>query len=275
MALTNTYTTGGTFPAADANALATAVNAKNQIGTFSALPAAGNLDAIYYCTDNDTIYHDNGSVWQKIRVAGDSCDAMGDVPSSSWTAVNMQSGASWAADKDAMLFTVPSTGSSDAWQYQYRSYPTPPFTLTAYIDVAFTGQTIPSATSAKFGIVTSDGTKLIAVGPQFFNGSPSSPFLANGWSVGGMKFNSTTSFSAAYNTNLWPVTFAGRLPRWYRYTDDGTNITWKYSLNGIDWVTVGTEARTTFLTPSRIGVAANNFTGDAALLRVRSWNGVA
>lgn len=274
MALTNTYTTGATFPAADANAIATAVNTKNQVGTFSGRPAAGNLDAIYYCKDNDTIYHDTGSAWEKISISGESSSAMGDVPTSGWTAVNMQSGASWASDKDAMLFTVPTIGSGNNWQYQYRTYPTPPFTLTTYIDAVMTQQANPGASSsAFFGIVVSDGTKLITHGPGFVN-TAGAPWMVAGWDAATIKWTNATTYNASYNTYNFSVGFIGALPKWYRYIDDNTNITWQYSLNGIDWVTVGAEARTTFLTPSRIGVGASNFTGNSALARFRSWNGV-
>lgn len=253
----------------------TLTHAAPAAGVYSSRPSAGNAGALYFSQDNDTLYRDNGSSWDKIRIGGDSCDAMGDVPSSGWTAVNMQSGASFSADKDAMLFTVPSTGSADTWQYQYRSYPTPPFTLTAEIETLFKANTITANTQAAFGLLVDDGTKLIEFGAKWVNlSSLSTPWLANGWSVGGWKWNSTTAYNGAYS-NFWPLNFIGAKPKWFRLTDDATNLIWQYSLNGIDWATVITEARTAFLTPSRIGLAATNYTGNAAVIRVRSWNGVA
>lgn len=275
MTLPANWTAGQQFTASAENSVETAVNANTNArpanGTYASRPAAGNSGKLYFATDNNTMYQDNGSAWVKVRIGSDSCSAMGDVPTTGWTAVNMQSGASFTADKDAMLFTVPGSNSGAAlWQYQYRTYPTPPFTLTAYIDVAWA--TINESPWGSAGIVTSDGTKIIGAGPQGnSNGTGSSQI---GWNVWVGKFNNTTTYSTSYGS--WPYNrFGATMPKWFRYTDDNTNVTWAASVNGIDWETMGTESRTSFLTPTRIGVGGTNGTASNILMRIRSWNGVA
>lgn len=263
--------------AAYLNALGTAVNNSTHAtalgGTLGSRPAAaaGNTGAFYFCTSNGVLYKSTGSAWVKHEIISEAPSAFGDVPTTGWTGVNMQTGASWAADNDAMLFTVPTIGSTDNFQYQYITYPTAPFTLTARLEVSFQTQTVPGSVAALFGICISDGTKLIEVGPAFRNGTPATPWLDSGWHLFPGSWTNLTTYSATYNSNAWPLAFLGQIPKWYRLADNATNRTWSYSFNGIDWVPIATESRTAFLTPTRIGVAGNNYSGNGALLRVSSW----
>lgn len=246
----------------------------SQNGTFSARPAANTVTAgtLYFCTDTDAVYQSDGTNWTKVRIGGAAGPTMADPPTSGWTAVNMQSEASFAQDKDGMLFTVPVNGSGGPiWQYQYRDYPTPPFTLTVNIDVTMSGYSTDPG--ADFGIVVSDGTKLIVVGPALNRDSGGAG--SSGWGVGALRLTSVTAASTVYQRAA--LKYFGTLPKWYRYTDDGTNISLKCAVNGIDWVPLlASEARTAFMTPTRIGVGGSNDAsgGGPVLMRIRSWNGV-
>lgn len=244
------------------------IYARTQYGTRSAMPAAAasNSGATYFCTDCDAVYKSDGSAWAKIRVGGTSGPAMAEPPTSGWTAVNMLAGSSFSNDKDGMLFTVASTGSGGNYEYQYRAYPTPPFTLTTYLDAA----TDPSGpTWAQCGILISDGTKLITLGPTTGLSSTGTP--AVGQYINGIKFTNLTTFSTVMCSFSMPL-FG--FPKWYRVTDNGTNLIWECSVNGIDWMTLFSEGRTAFLTPSRIGIGATNYSGKTMLGRLRSWHGV-
>lgn len=248
--------------------------ARTQYGARSAMPAAAasNSGATYFCTDCDAVYESNGSAWTKIRVGGQlASSALADPPTSGWTAVNMQTGWTWAADKDSMLFTAPSVGSGVNWGYQYRAYPTPPFTLTACLEQMVSAT--PAATSeANAGLVISDGTKIIAFGP-FAISSASAPFGDTTSFATAIKYSSATVYNSAYFAT--PSKILGGIPKWFRFTDNGTNIILEYSMNGTDWFTAVNEARTAFLTPTRIGIGANNYSGARLFSRLRSWNGVA
>lgn len=71
------------------------------------------------------------------------------------------------------------------------------------------------------------------------------------------------------------VTFG--TPKWFKVTDDGTNLTYYVSHNGIDWLQIGQEARGTFFTtaPDQVGVGFDQcynstYAGAVSLL---SWSG--
>lgn len=255
------------------NGIGIAINANTHArplyGAFTDRPAATDVTAgtPYFCSDNNVLYRSDGTNWIKVRIGADSCGAMGNVPTTGWTAVNMQAGASWAADKDDMLFTIPSTGTSAKLQYQYRAYPTPPFSLTTLMDFTMAGDGGAStAAAAEAGIVISDGTKSIFFGAQLqFN--PQASNALTYWVAKVANYSTNTSRTA--------VNAAVDRPKWLRFTDDGTNLTYRFSNNGVDWTTVSAGARTAFLTPARIGVGGSNYYGFSMLMRVRSWDGVA
>ncbi|OBE98989.1 hypothetical protein [Mycobacterium sp. 852002-10029_SCH5224772] len=265
------------FYAYDAKQHADAINANTHArpssDTYANRPAAvsTNQGAIYFCTDNGVTYRSNGTNWVKVRIS-DSCDTMVDVPTTGWTAAGMPVGGSWASDKDAMLLTMPVQAS---WAYQHRAYPTPPFTLTTYLGVV-PGTFLGGTQSVYTGIVISDGTKLITLGPAWSNPAAGSPWPdTRGIYAAAAKWSSASALSGAMQTNYAPVSQLGKLPNWYRIADDGTNRSVQWSLDGIDWYTYQSEARNTFLTATRIGIGAYNNGNEAVSMRVRSWNGVA
>lgn len=277
--LSTSYADGDTIHATDIDAWTAAINAnthtKTLYGAFSSRPTFGNVGCRYICTDIGAEYIDTGTAWVKIHVGGVPTGLLADPPSSGWTAVNMLTGVTWAQDKDSMLFTVAANGSGHNWQYQYRSYPGSSFTLTAYLDVDWAANSAPSGSAfMATGLVVSDGTKLITHGPMWLNQTTAPASGVTGWAMATTKWTGVAALSAVYNTTAYPLQWISQLPNWYRLIDNGTNLTWQYSLNGVDWTTTVQEARTTFLTPSRVGVGADNLLGNTALVRLRSWQGV-
>lgn len=248
--------------------------ARPQLNAYASLPtpAAGNTGVLYFPNDVDDLYRSDGSAWTKARIGGGAGPSMADPPSSGWTAVNMQTGWTWASNKDSMLFTAPTIGAGQNIGYQYRTYPTPPFTLTTYLDHVMAAPTIGASSWAASGIVISDGTKVIQFGPGVAN-LGTAPFVGVGAYVLAFKHSNATTFAASASAPQ--TSWIGAMPKWFRVTDNNTNLKFEYSLNGLDWSTVLDEARTTFLTPTRIGIGVTNFSGATNLLRVRSWTGVA
>lgn len=251
-------------------------HARPKTGPFADRPAASDVTsgALYFCSDNSSLYQSNGTNWVKVLIGGRSSDAMGDVPTTGWTAVNMQTGASWVSDKDGMVFTIPSM-STHPVQYQYRAYPTPPFALTVNMDGFIAGNNTPSSnTSAIGGICISDGTKFILFGQGLVVQTVGTSLSTQGsWATAVSEIPNYTANASTGKT--WPINLLGGVPEWFRLSDNGTNLIYQYSFNGVDWLTLFSEARTAFLTPSRIGVGGSNFFGVDFLLRVRSWHGVA
>lgn len=98
-----------------------------------------------------------------------------------------------------------------------------------------------------------DGTKLVMC--DLFAVSGASRFV-------GVNFNSVSSFNGNITLatglvtgggNLWP----SGIPTWWRLADDSTNWTCDISHDGQFWLNVFTEAHNTFLTATKLLVAAD------------------
>jgi hypothetical protein len=245
-------------------------------GTYASRPAAGIPNRVYYCTDCDALYQDNGTSWVKIRLGGVGGPPMADPPTTGWTSVNMGT-ATWVSDKDGMVLTAPSRSMSIG--YVYRAYPVGAFSLVTnfYVDLANT-TVLPSAGNWwRCGLVISDGTKLETFGPGLYNATSfAAPWYALSQSVTGDQWANTSTYSAAMETWFPPLYWIGAMPQWWRYRYDGTTTHYfEWSINGIDWHTYHQEARTAYLTPTQIGVYYCNLAGYNLILRLRSWSGVA
>lgn len=78
-----------------------------------------------------------------------------------------------------------------------------------------------------------------------------------GTKVTGLKFASPTASSTAFlNFDNWS---GGAGVCWFQIEDDNTDLIFKFSADGVNFVTLGQEARLTFLTPDEIGFSINNF----------------
>lgn len=109
----------------------------------------------------------------------------------------------------------------------------------------------PIANFVCLGLVLSDGTQIIAVGP-------------GSWFGGAIFINSetaTTFAGAGATQGSIQASMASALPPseyWLRVHDDRTNRVWSLSFDGLTWVDLLSEARTTFLTPTQIGFGGFN-----------------
>jgi hypothetical protein len=262
MALKNTWVTGETFAASDANNVATEILGINAAGVFASRPAAGHPGRTYDCTDNGNRYQDNGTSWDLTSVGGTGL--AGTPPASSGWSTTTLGSTTVAADKDCYLMSAPAQGATDTLRIQYRTLsPTSNYTATACLELGFAPFSGPHGFLA-----VGDGTKWVTIGISFESGGAT-------WFVS--YWNSSTSLNSRLFTGAASsiVTAIG-LPKWWRIKDDGTTRFYQFSSDGIDFSTVYSEGRTTTLTPTLIGWGMNpRDSGYTALLRLRSLTGVA
>jgi hypothetical protein len=256
-ALRTNFNAGENFTHDDANRVGINVNGATLTGTFSAMPTAGQPSRLYYCTDTDAVYRDDGSTWNRIRF-GLNGTTQPLPPTSGWS-TNTMGTSSVTADKDGYLLEAVGAGTgAEALRFHYRTYPATPFTATFYFDFNIR---LHDSSSAG-GIFISNGTRFVG-----FQAAQDKIYVS--------EYSNSTSFNANEfsNTNLLA---AYGLPHWMRFSDDGTNREYLLSSNGIDWISVYTSSRTTWLTPSQIGWAMNSraSSGSKSYGRLRSLSGV-
>lgn len=150
------------------------------------------------------------------------------------------------------ILSVPSAGASDAMRGIFETVPATPWEFTT----GPCSMTAPGggATSI-FGLFarSSGGGQMSGVGLQV--NSSNTPQLVV------VNFASSSAFSS------YPVQLPNVIPMagvYLRVKDDGTNLIFSYSLNGVVFRTVYTVGRAAFLTggPNQIGLALAAYNGD-------------
>ena len=256
VALKSTWVTGDLFYATDANQVANNVNGVTLSGTYASMPAAGQPARLYFCTDCDAVYQDNGTAWQRVAF-GQGGTTQG-LPTSGWS-TNSMGTSSVAASLDGYLMTQVGTGSGTQLRAHYRTLsPTSNYTATFYID--WTGFAVANWNT---GLLLSDGTKFILFG-------------INGSAIWIGEYNSSTSYNSAPFSSTTAYGLYGDA-KWWRIVDDSTNLYFQVSLNGIDFVTLYQMGRTSFLTATQIGWGADvsgGATTQTQYGRLRSLSGV-
>ena len=255
MALKNTWTTGESVTATDLNNTANEILGINARGVYASLPTVGHPSRTYFCTDNGNTYYDNGTTWEIISVGGSGIPGV-EPSTSGWTAGTLGT-AAVGADKGGRLFTGPSGNGTDL-RVEYRTLVSGSnFTATAHIDLTAVGSNFITA-----GLILRNAAgNIIHLGPAY----------NSGWAFRVGKFTSVTTYSADYNSPILGAYPQG-VPNWYRIIDDGTNRTFRFSHDGVTWVTLYTGSRTDFLTATQIGwCCLGPSSGVDAAARMRSF----
>ena len=238
------------FYAADAQEHAQQINAntaaRSSAGLYSALPAAGNVGALYFATDNGWLLRDNGTSWDAY-VDGQPITPP---PTTGWTDVNLGTD-TVVADLGAQLMTVAARSGLGNWALRVRTL-SPASNYTAEFRLDYT----PPISSTQgsfygFGVVLRESSSGKIV--TFAVGDNSSGNSLIALSV--TSWNGPTGSSSSIYTDEEPVAY---FPNWWRIRDDGTNRYFEYSLNRLEWITALSHGRTTFITPDQIGFAVWN-----------------
>lgn len=158
--------------------------------------------------------------------------------------------------------TVPAQN-SDNLRMLVKAIPATPYTFTVGVLA-----THPPADAGNMGICITDGTgtpKIIAWTVQYGGGG----FL--GFQL--QQWNSPTSFNSVQNYEGRGVAdpFGFIL---FRVLDDGSNLKWSLSKDGINWVQAFSAGRAAFLTPADIGLMMNTHGNVAIAMWVGHWTGV-
>jgi hypothetical protein len=221
-----------------------------QLATYAGIPVTEKAGILILTSDGVVIVRDNGA---GLDYFGPLTKVI-PLDQSAWTWFNQ--GAAIVNQQGGLVYlqAPAGVGGTNLRGRLRGSYPATPFTLTVGVRPQF--QFVPGAVTNlnALGFTISDGTqhKVLVVANFNFN-------TANGpnaiW-VG--KYTSATAASAATVLDQIQLNID---VTWLRVVDDGVNQTFYYSLDKINWIQVLQEARTTFLTPSDIGIVVTNQNG--------------
>jgi hypothetical protein len=233
----------------------------SQYDTYANLPSSGMLKGdVYRCSDSIYDFWYSGAVWIPF-VRGAIGSAAVIPPSGSWSWDN-QGSATIDYSKGYGYLVAPTQGLD--LRLQYRTAPSTPYTIDVLIDWEGTGL----GCGGFLGFRQSGTGKLVGLLSVIDGG---------GQGLSADKWNSTTSYSGAYgSTGYKTAASVGAAPiaRWLRIADDGTNLTFSWSNNGIEWVQHDQQTRTDFLTttgPDQLCWGAYVNAGGDIHVRLYSW----
>jgi hypothetical protein len=179
-----------------------------------------------------------------------------------WSQVNFTSGSSAADVANGILFSNASGIGSDNVSFLSRAAPTAPYTVTAF----FALHQLPQNGGSGLGF--SDGTKFQTLTTDNQHG-----FLVQ-------NFDNDTTYDSNEGENTFSAEqgvpqFAPLL--WLRISDDGTNVHFYYSVDGVYFVAIYSVAKSSgFLESSgytHVGPTFNPHGSYAAACSLVSWQG--
>ncbi len=217
------------------------------------LPAAGLVGRLFIPTESPTILRDNGSTW----------DSFGPLYRlkppvlSDFTAVNA-TGSTTTQEGNTILMVVNATNSGNNLHIQKMAAPAAPYTVIMAI------KTGPFFLDSNNGVgiclrKNSDG-KLVT---HYVNARISRAWELDTWS-------DETNFNSQPTTQILGFTMD---VMWLKVEDDNTNRKYFISQDGLYWVQLYSEARTTYITADEIGFFMNyrDNGGLKGAMRVLSW----
>lgn len=223
-------------------------------------------------TQNDRTWEWNGTSWVSFAYSAGYTGSIGYTGSSglfdgepsikpilsNFTWLNQGSATATQRDWGISLSNPPST--TDNLRMLYVSTPSTPYTVTMRFKAFLLRQNFYACgffwrESSSGKIQTADlGTNS----------------TTNALNIAITNWNSATSFNSSvisFSLMDWV--------EWMRIIDDGTNRIAQISMNGYDWSTYYSAARTTFITPDQLGFFINVFGGYSGInhqMSILSWS---
>jgi len=230
------------------------------------MPAAGVAGRLYFLTDGILQWFDDGSAWHSYY-GSIPCVQPPDISTFTQILAGGRTLAQAADQKGGLVIQMTNGTTADDYRLLVQSTPATPYTITAFIlptlqannysCMGLCWRQSSTGNMQVFGIVDDNG-------PTFYwrnesaNNSGSSPTYTTGTDI------ITVTSQSAYFTQ------AGN-GIWLRISDDGTNRSVSYSVDGLNFIQLGSQARTTTITPDQWGVFVGNATSAGTATQAMAY----
>lgn len=236
-----------------------------QAGTRAALPATDpTLEGRFYFQDNPGIYikRDDGTGWSSYG----NLFELFEPNETGYSWVNQQTATTVTTQGGVVLKSAAPAGAGDNINLRVKTAPSTPYTVTA----AFIPLLYPTNQTSCGLVFRESGTsRIIFFRLMFDNTTTTKTDLV----LSVDKYTNPTTISANYKVASANI-FKSPLI-WLRVADNGTNLTFSYSNNNIDYTSFFSAARNNFFTtgPNQVGYAINsNTTSGNAIMTLLSWS---
>lgn len=224
-----------------------------KVGAYGSRPAASKAGNLWISNDGPYISHDSGSVW---AILGPLHKMTPVVPGDfSW--VNQLSATETIRGGVACLESEAGRA-TPSLAMRLKTAPSTPYTVT----VGFVGQVKPTTgqtVNSFFGFIWRESSTGKVFNMNIFQCDTPDRFVSFTQPSATGAFTTVTNFTG----NI------GR-PIWFQLHNDGTNLVWRHSVDGLTFHQISTVAKTTPFTtgPDQVGYVVN---GGETRLSVYSW----
>ena len=217
-------------------------------GTFAARPATGSAGRLYLCTDGPISFFDDGAAWQPLDVHS----MFTSTPAVATFAQYLAGGrATTISDsKGGILMAMNNPANNDDYRIITKAAPGIAYSVTVHLRPALFTSNFNGA-----GLVwRQSSTGAISVfGPFAYTNTLA--FLARRETASGTGASPIYTLAA----DIAPIASSNNLlfadGIWLRLTDDlSTTRSWSFSVDGQQFVQLGSVARTSGMTPDEIGL---------------------
>ncbi|WP_254506515.1 hypothetical protein [Anatilimnocola floriformis] len=179
-----------------------------------------------------------------------------------------QGGATLTDHNGTVCLRAPRSSSTN-WRIAYVSAPTPPYSVIAGFRLLAVRDLEGNAGNPVAGLILrqSSSGKFHDLS---FNTNSTTPFrfLANDWT-------DETTFSGTSRIVVTNPVYSQTV-HWLRVRDDGANLTYSISPDGVEWVQLLQHSRTALGAPDQIGIGISNYQAGSgnfdSLLRLLHWH---
>lgn len=231
----------------------------NPTGTYSSL-AAYMAGRVLFPSDDTAIQRDTGSVlvpWGPVW-------KIGNPNLQTWSWVN-QGSASVVANGSSLYLNAPSNGSANGARMRVHTAPATPYTFTAKLGLVVDWSDNGYASAAVGFRQSSDGKMVLCeLWSQTANGSGTA---GSSFILKIVKWTDASNISSTPLTAYWYGYGDGV---WLRIADNGTNRIISVSPDGLNFIAINTEGRTTFLTADQVGFGGNPYSQEIGV-GLLSW----
>jgi hypothetical protein len=231
-------------------------------GTFGTRPAAGTSGRLYLCTDGPLSFFDDGVVWRPYH---GSMPLSQIPPVASVTAIQAGGRATTMVDLGGAIF-MDGTNAGNAEDYRILKLAAP---ATPYVHTVHFIPTMSSLNYCGSGICFRNSTNgnCVFFGP-IYNSAISGGVTMIIRNDGASNNGASPTFGITSDLFVFPerlmLMFGNGL--WLRQADDGTNLTWSWSLDGFRFAQLFSTTRVSVSIPNEIGIwVAPSVNGNPSL----------
>lgn len=178
-----------------------------------------------------------------------------------FTLTNGQSGVTLTQSGASIVINAPGNA-ADLLNMALKNIPSTPYSCIFNLAIFIAGSS--SGSHSDGGVVWFDSaTSHVKTLSLLYNAALGGVVMEAGLATDG-------TIHVESNYRYWPTD--AQMPTWFKLKDDGTNQSYWFSVDGVNWIQFYTQASNTDVTPNKVGFYANPRNSDSQAMCTACWS---